>query len=80
MGSPFRYEDPLDASEELADRVEELALLRERIAETRNSRLSGPRRYGKTSLLNAALARADRDGFVAIYVNFLGVLTAARCR
>ena len=77
MGSPFRYEDPLDATEELADRVDELELLRERVAETRNSRLTGPRRYGKTSLLNAALARADRDGFVAIYVNFLGVLTAA---
>lgn len=76
MGSPFRYEDPLDATEELADRVDELALLRERIAETRNSRLSGPRRYGKTSLLNVVLEGADRDGFVAIYVNFLGVLTA----
>src|SRR5271169_956408 len=77
MGSPFRYEDPLDSTEELADRLAELALLRERIAETRNSRLSGPRRYGKTSLLNAALARADKDGFVPIYVNFLGVLTVA---
>ena len=77
MGSPFRYEDPLDATEKLADRVAELELLRERIAETRNSRLAGPRRYGKTSLLNAALACADRDGFVPIYVNFLGVLTAA---
>ena len=77
MGSPFRYEDPLDSTEELADRFDELALLRERLAETRNSRLTGPRRYGKTSLLNVVLARADRDGFVAIYVNFLGVLTAA---
>ena len=76
MGSPFRYEDPLDATEELADRLNELELLRERIAETRNSRLAGPRRYGKTSLLNVVLASADRDGFVPIYVNFLGVLTA----
>ncbi|HUH81500.1 MAG TPA: ATP-binding protein [Solirubrobacteraceae bacterium] len=77
MGSPFRYEDPLDAAEELADRMDELELLRERIAETRNSRVAGPRRYGKTSLLNVVLASADRDGFVPIYVNFLGVLTAA---
>jgi len=36
-----------------------------------------PRRYGKTSLLKAVLAAADKDGFVPIYVNFLGVLTAA---
>jgi hypothetical protein len=77
MGSPFIYEDPLEPPEGLADRAGELALLRDRIAESRNSRLAGPRRYGKTSLLNAALAAADKDGFVAIYVNFLGVLTAA---
>jgi len=77
MGSPFIYEDPLEPPEALADRTVELALLRERIAETRNSRLEGPRRYGKTSLLKAALATADKDGAVPIYVNFLGVLTAA---
>jgi uncharacterized protein len=61
----------------LADRTRELALLRDRIGETRNSRLEGPRRYGKTSLVKAALAVADKDGFVPVYVNFLGVLTAA---
>ncbi len=77
VGSPFIYEDPLEPPEALADRTVELALLRDRIAETRNSRLEGPRRYGKTSLLKAALAAADRDGLVSIYVNFLGVLTAA---
>lgn len=77
MASPFVYEDPLEPPETLADRADELALLQDRIAETRNSRLEGPRRYGKTSLLKAALARADKDGFVPIYVNFLGVLTAA---
>jgi hypothetical protein len=77
VASPFIYEDPLEPPETLADRADELAVLRDRIAETRNSRLQGPRRYGKTSLLKAALARADKDGFVPIYVNFLGVLTAA---
>jgi hypothetical protein len=76
MGSPFIYEDPLDPPKPLADRTAELALLRDRIVETRNSRLEGPRRYGKTSLLKAALAMADKDGFIPIYVNFLGVLTA----
>jgi len=76
MGSPFIYEDPLEPPEPLAGRTAELALLRDRIVETRNSRLEGPRRYGKTSLLKAALAVAERDGFMPIYVNFLGVLTA----
>ncbi|HEX4186813.1 MAG TPA: hypothetical protein VHY83_02835 [Solirubrobacteraceae bacterium] len=77
MSSPFIYEEPLSPPDELADRVAELALLRERAGETRNSRLEGPRRYGKTSLVKAALDAADKDGFVAIYVNFLGVLSTA---
>jgi uncharacterized protein len=77
MGSPFTYEQPLEPPDRLADRATELALLRDRAAETRNSRLEGPRRYGKTSLLKAALDLADKDGLVPIYVNFLGVLTAA---
>jgi hypothetical protein len=77
VSSPFVYENPLEPPAVLAGRTAELALLRDRIGETRNSRLEGPRRYGKTSLLKAALAAADKDGFVPIYVNFLGVLTAA---
>jgi hypothetical protein len=77
MASPFIYEEPLKPPDRLADRVAELALLRERAGETRNSRLEGPRRYGKTSLLKAALDAADKDGFVPIYVNFLGVLSTA---
>jgi uncharacterized protein len=77
MSSPFIYEEPLKPPDRLADRVAELALLRERAGETRNSRLEGPRRYGKTSLIKAALDAADKDGFVPIYVNFLGVLSTA---
>jgi hypothetical protein len=77
MGSPFIYEEPVEPPDLLADRTAELALLRDRAAETRNSRLEGPRRYGKTSLLKAALNAAESDGFVPVYVNFLGVLTAA---
>jgi hypothetical protein len=77
MGSPFIYEEPLKPPAQLADRTAELALLRERAGETRNSRLEGPRRYGKTSLVKAALDAAEKDGFVPIYVNFLGVLTTA---
>ena len=76
MSSPFIYEDPLEPPEALADRQNELALLRERIQQTRNSRLERPRRFGKTSLLKAVIRQAEKDGFVPIYVNFLGVLTA----
>ena len=74
MASPFVYEDPL-TPEDLADRRDELAQLRDRIGDTRNSRLEGARRFGKTSLLRAALGQAERDGLIPIYVNFLGVLT-----
>jgi uncharacterized protein len=74
MASPFIYEDPLPP-EELADRRNELAQLRDRIGDARNSRLEGARRFGKTSLLMAALWQAEQDGLIQIYVNFLGVLT-----
>lgn len=74
MASPFVYEDPVPP-EDLADRRGELAQLRDRIGDTRNSRLEGARRFGKTSLLRAALRQAERDGLIPIYVNFLGVLT-----
>ncbi|HXD54925.1 MAG TPA: hypothetical protein VN618_09255 [Solirubrobacteraceae bacterium] len=77
MGSPFIYEEPLKPPDQLADRVDELGVLRERAGELRNSRLEGPRRYGKTSLVKAALDAADKDGLVPIYVNFLGVLSTA---
>ncbi len=76
MASPFAYEDPL-APADLIDRGDALAELADRMSALRNSRIEGPRRFGKTSLVQAALARADRDGAVAVYVNFLGVLTVA---
>jgi hypothetical protein len=76
MANPFVYEEPVDPSE-LVDRSAELARLRQRAAEARNSRVEGPRRFGKTSVLRATLAAADRDGAIAIDVNFLGCTTAA---
>src|SRR5207248_3030119 len=74
MASPFIYEEPvtLDA---LIDRGEELARLLDRVSEARNSRLQAPRRFGKTSLLRAVLARSENDGTVAIEVNFLGCVS-----
>jgi uncharacterized protein len=59
----------------MVGRQVELTALADQVANTHNGRLVGPRRYGKTTLINAALWRARDDGLVAIKVNFLGVLT-----
>src|SRR3954470_20002175 len=75
MASPFIYEEPVDPAH-LVDRSDELKLLSDRALDARNSRLEGPRRFGKTSLLRAVLAEAERDGAVPIEVNFLGCVTA----
>lgn len=74
--SPFVYEEPVSRAA-LVDRGAELALLRDRAGDARNCRLEGPRRFGKTSLLRAALAAAADDGAVPIEVNFLGCVTEA---
>jgi uncharacterized protein len=72
--NPFEYSKPLAAGQ-MVDRRAELSTLGDQLVNTHNSRLAGPRRYGKTTLINAALAQARDDGLVAIKVNFLGVLT-----
>jgi uncharacterized protein len=74
MLSPFVYEEPIGPGD-LIDREAELATLRERAFDSRNSRLEGSRRYGKTSLLRALLVDCERQGVVPVSVNFLGVLT-----
>jgi hypothetical protein len=76
VASPFVYEEPV-AAEALADRKAELRLLIERALDTRNSRIEGARRYGKTSLLRAVLAAVERDGAVPVEVGFLGCVTAS---
>jgi len=76
MTSPFVYEEPVTPAD-LVGRAAELRTLVERAIDGRNSRLEGPRRFGKTSLLRATLAAAEKDGAVPIEVNFLGCVTAA---
>ena len=76
MLSPFVYEEPVSPAN-LIDRAGELRTLVERALDARNSRLEGPRRFGKTSLLRAVLAEAEKDGAVTVEVNFLGCVTAA---
>jgi uncharacterized protein len=72
--NPFQYSKPL-APGHMVDRTAELSTLGDQLVNSHNSRLVGPRRYGKTTLINAALAQARDDGLAAIKVNFLGVLT-----
>lgn len=77
MASPFIYEEPVGPGD-LIDRADELRTLVDRALESRNSRLEGPRRFGKTSLLRAVLAAAEHDGgAIPIEVNFLGCVSAS---
>jgi uncharacterized protein len=74
--SPFVYEEPVDP-DQLVDRQKELADLLDRTLAARNARLEGPRRFGKTSLVRAVLAAAEKEGVIPIEVNFLGCVSAA---
>jgi len=76
VASPFVYEEPVDPGA-LIDRADELRQLRDRALGARNSRLEGARRYGKTSLLRAALAAVEKDGAIPLEVGFLGCVTAS---
>jgi hypothetical protein len=72
--NPFEYTDPLPAAQ-MVGRRRELGELTDLQINSHNCRLIGPRRYGKTTLVNAALAMATNEGLPAINVNFFGVLT-----
>lgn len=61
---------------ELIDRTDELEMLSTRALDARNTRLVGPRRFGKTSLLRAALETCAPVAAATVEVNFLGCVTA----
>lgn len=72
--NPFEFSRPV-ASEELIDRERELELL-VRLAEgSTNSRLTAPRRYGKTTLLKRVRQDLERQGMNTVYVNLYGLLS-----
>src|ERR1700689_625698 len=73
--NPFRYSSPVDPSD-MIDRESELAELLDLADGAHNTRLVAPRRYGKSSLLHAVQAKAEKLGMVPVYVNFFGVVTA----
>ncbi|HET8861865.1 MAG TPA: hypothetical protein VFM94_01275 [Solirubrobacterales bacterium] len=72
--NPFDFSRPASA-EDLIDRDHELELL-VRLAEgSSNSRLTAPRRYGKTTLLKRVRHEAETRGMNTVYVNFYGLLS-----
>lgn len=74
--NPFRYSEPLPPSE-LIDREGETGHLLDAATDGNNSRLTAPRRYGKTSLLYRLGEVARGEGWSFVYVDFFGVLTLA---
>ncbi|HEX5763478.1 MAG TPA: hypothetical protein VFY04_10235 [Solirubrobacterales bacterium] len=75
--NPFVFDRPLEP-QALVDREDELLLLSERLRDTVNSRLSSPRDYGKTSLLQRAIVNARADGAGAVLVDLYGARTAGQ--
>src|SRR2546421_6576227 len=74
MDNPFTYAKPVPPAE-LIDRKCELQELLSLLRGGHNCRLSAPRRYGKTSLVQAFRAEAERVGTPTVYVNFYGILS-----
>jgi hypothetical protein len=76
ISSPFVYENPV-SPDELIDRDVEAADLLDKVLHGRNTRLTAPRRYGKTSLLRRLQQEAERQAMQPVYVNFFGVVSVA---
>jgi hypothetical protein len=66
--NPFVYDRPLPP-EEIIDREQELELMLGLADSGQTARLSGPRRFGKTTLLRRLLADADKRGMDTVYVD-----------
>jgi hypothetical protein len=74
--NPFIFNRPVDP-EDLIDRRQEAEQLLGLAEGGHATRLSAPRRYGKTSLLHRVGADAEAIGFGYVEVDFYGVLSQA---
>ncbi len=75
--NPFVFDRPLEDGRALVGRNCELTELAAAIKPGTEVLVEGPHRYGKTSLVNAALATlTDREGGLAARIDCAGVLTA----
>jgi uncharacterized protein len=66
--NPFVYDRPLPP-DEIIDRERELELMLGLADSGQTARLSGPRRFGKTTLLRRLLPDADKRGMDTVYVD-----------
>ncbi|MGI8944912.1 MAG: hypothetical protein ACR2GL_01560 [Thermoleophilaceae bacterium] len=73
--NPFVYSHPV-APEQLINRQAEAEQLLALAEGGHHTRLSAPRRYGKTSLLGKVRVDAEAVGMLPVYVNFYGILSA----
>ncbi len=73
--NPFVFDRPLGDPEELVGREDDLAGLLSAVRGGGMAIVEGPHRYGKTSLLNVALASVASDGGLGVRVDCAGVLT-----
>ena len=72
--NPFEFSKPASA-DELIDREQDLDLLLRLVEGNSNSRVTAPRRYGKTTLLKRVRAEVEGLGMNTVYVNFYGLLS-----
>jgi hypothetical protein len=72
--NPFVTDTPAPP-ERLIDREDEWRQLLRYAEGGHNSRLSAPRRYGKTTLLEKLRAEAEKVGMEAVYVDLFGVVS-----
>jgi uncharacterized protein len=72
--NPFNFSKPASA-DELIDRERDLQLLVGLAEASSNSRLTAPRRYGKTTLLKRVRAEAEKLGMNTVYINLYGLLS-----
>ena len=74
--NPFSYQSPVGPAR-LIDRRGELDALQRAAADRTAIRLAAPRRYGKTTLLDAHVAAMREVGHRAVRVDFARVATVA---
>ena len=74
--NPFKYQGPV-APDRLIDRRQELDALQRAAADRTAIRLAAPRRFGKTSLINAHVASMHATGHRAARIDLSKVATVA---
>ena len=72
--NPFDYGD-LVADDSFTDRESELAELKSDVRNGQNVAVIAPRRYGKTSLVRAALSELIGEGILAVEVDLMSTPT-----